>query len=78
MAGISARSKTFGFEPEVTANPPARGTTASWRINDVPISYFGRTSDEGKKIGLKDAFTALDRILRTGRSADRAFWPRGC
>ena len=35
-----------------------------WRIYEVPISYSGRTYEEGKKIGLKDAFQALYCIVR--------------
>ena len=36
----------------------------AWRIYEVPISYSGRTYEEGKKIGLKDAFNALYCIVR--------------
>ena len=36
----------------------------SWRIYEIPISYSGRTYEEGKKIGLKDAFNALYCIVR--------------
>ena len=50
----------FGFEPEVTAKVVAAG----WRVYEVPISYAGRTYEEGKKIGLKDAFNALFCIIR--------------
>jgi hypothetical protein len=57
------RSDRFGFEPEVTAKV-ARRRGPSWRIYEVPISYAGRTYEEGKKIGLKDAFNALWCILR--------------
>jgi glycosyltransferase involved in cell wall biosynthesis len=48
-------SKRFGFEPEVTIKV-ARG---DWRIYEVPISYAGRSYEEGKKIGVKDGFEAL-------------------
>ena len=50
----------FGFEPEITAKVARRG----YRIYEVPISYYGRTYDEGKKIGWKDAFSALWTIVR--------------
>jgi glycosyltransferase involved in cell wall biosynthesis len=63
LAGIKLRSNRFGFEPEITAKI-ARKRNPSWRIYEVPISYSGRTYEEGKKIGLKDAFTALYCILR--------------
>jgi glycosyltransferase involved in cell wall biosynthesis len=56
------KSDRFGFEPEVTAKI-ARHRPA-WRIYEVPISYAGRTYEEGKKIGLKDAFSALACIIR--------------
>jgi glycosyltransferase involved in cell wall biosynthesis len=63
LHGITVRSNRFGFEPEVTAKI-ARKRNPAWRIYEVPISYSGRTYEEGKKIGLKDAFTALYCILR--------------
>jgi glycosyltransferase involved in cell wall biosynthesis len=46
----------FGFEPEVTVKLSRR---KGIRIYEVPISYRGRTYDEGKKVGLKDGFRAL-------------------
>ncbi len=55
---IQLKSNRFGFEPEVTAKI-ARGRIPRWRIFEVPVSYSGRTYEEGKKIGLKDAFNAL-------------------
>jgi glycosyltransferase involved in cell wall biosynthesis len=57
---IELREDRFGFEPEVTAKV-ARG---GWRIYEVPISYWGRTYAEGKKIGWKDAFRGLWCTLR--------------
>jgi glycosyltransferase involved in cell wall biosynthesis len=57
---VQIKSNRFGFEPEITAKV-ARG---KWRIFEVPISYSGRTYEEGTKIGLKDAFHALYCILR--------------
>ena len=55
------RSDRFGFEPEVTAK--IAKSRPKWRIFEVPISYSGRTYEEGKKIGLKDAFNALWCII---------------
>lgn len=52
----------FGFEPEVTA----KVARMRCRIYEVPISYWGRDYSEGKKIGLKDAFSAVYCILRYG------------
>jgi glycosyltransferase involved in cell wall biosynthesis len=63
IQGIRLRSNRFGFEPEVTAKVAKRRSPA-WRIYEVPISYSGRTYEEGKKIGLKDAFSALYCIIR--------------
>jgi glycosyltransferase involved in cell wall biosynthesis len=63
LQGITIRSDRFGFEPEVTAKI-ARRRTPPWRIYELPISYNGRTYEEGKKIGLKDAFNAFYCILR--------------
>jgi glycosyltransferase involved in cell wall biosynthesis len=63
LQGITLRSNRFGFEPEVTAKI-ARRRNPSWRIYEIPISYSGRTYEEGKKIGLKDAFNAFYCILR--------------
>jgi glycosyltransferase involved in cell wall biosynthesis len=63
IQGINLKSNRFGFEPEITAKI-ARKRKPAWRIYEVPISYSGRTYEEGKKIALKDAFTALYCILR--------------
>jgi glycosyltransferase involved in cell wall biosynthesis len=63
IQGINLKSNRFGFEPEVTAKI-ARKRNPSWRIYEVPISYSGRTYEEGKKIGLKDLFSAFYCILR--------------
>src|SRR5262245_37904825 len=57
IKGMPLKSNRFGFEPEVTAKIAKR--RPSWRVYEVPISYSGRTYEEGKKIGLKDAFNAL-------------------
>lgn len=62
IQSMTLRSNRFGFEPEVTAKL-ARHRPAV-RIYEVPISYAGRTYEEGKKIGLKDAFNALYCIIR--------------
>jgi glycosyltransferase involved in cell wall biosynthesis len=63
LEGVKLRSNRFGFEPEITAKI-ARRRTPAWRVYEVPISYAGRTYEEGKKIGLKDAFNALYCIVR--------------
>jgi len=63
LADLCLKSNRFGFEPEVTAKI-AKHRNPKWRIYEVPISYSGRTYEEGKKIGLKDAFTAFYCIVR--------------
>jgi glycosyltransferase involved in cell wall biosynthesis len=65
IQNMTLRSNRFGFEPEVTAKiARKRSGQPRWRIYEVPISYSGRTYEEGKKIGLKDAFQALYCIVR--------------
>ncbi len=65
IQGMKLKSNRFGFEPEVTAKMARKKADGSrWRIYEVPISYSGRTYEEGKKIGLKDAFQALYCIVR--------------
>lgn len=58
---IKIEEKRFGFEPEITAKI---AKLKNIRVYEVGISYFGRTYDEGKKIGLKDAFRAFICILK--------------
>jgi len=65
IQGMNLKSDRFGFEPEVTAKVARkRADGSNWRIYEVPISYSGRTYEEGKKIGLRDAFNALWCIVR--------------
>jgi hypothetical protein len=65
IQSIELKSNRFGFEPEVTAKVARkRKGQARWRVYEVPISYSGRTYEEGKKIRLKDAFQALYCIVR--------------
>ena len=54
-------SDDFGFEPEVTAKILRRGDV---RLYEVPISYYGRTYDEGKKITWRDGFRAVAVLVR--------------
>lgn len=62
LKDIALKSNRFGFEPEITAKIAKHHP--KWRIYEVPISYSGRTYEEGKKIGLKDAIQAFFCILR--------------
>ena len=57
---LDLQSRDFGIEPEITQKVAAMRA----RIFEVPISYNGRTYEEGKKIGLKDAFKAVYTIVR--------------
>ncbi len=61
IQGIKLEEKRFGFEPEVTAKI---SRVPKIRIYEVGISYYGRTYEEGKKIGWKDAFRALYCIIK--------------
>jgi glycosyltransferase involved in cell wall biosynthesis len=60
------RSRGFGFEPEVTIKIARLGC----RIYEVPIGYEGRTEEEGKKIGFKDAVTGTLAMIRAWLSTD--------
>jgi glycosyltransferase involved in cell wall biosynthesis len=60
LAKIQIRSDRFNFEPEITAKV-AKGRL---RIYEVPISYSGRTYEEGKKIGFVDGISALWSIIK--------------
>jgi glycosyltransferase involved in cell wall biosynthesis len=63
---IPIRSNRFGIEPEITIKFAKRQAS----IYEVPISYHGRTYDEGKKIGAKDAVSALWVIFRNWVARD--------
>jgi dolichol-phosphate mannosyltransferase len=60
LQNIKLEEKRFGFEPEITAKVARLGC----RIYEVGISYYGRTYEEGKKIGWKDGIGALWCILK--------------
>lgn len=60
---LDLREKRFGFEPEVTIKI---SRIPGIRIYEVGISYYGRTYEEGKKIGAKDGFRAIYCILKYG------------
>jgi glycosyltransferase involved in cell wall biosynthesis len=63
LEGLALESDGFGFEPEITAKI-ARKRSPAWRVREVPIRYAGRNYAEGKKIGLRDGFSALWCIVR--------------
>ncbi|MBE1159179.1 glycosyltransferase family 2 protein [Dyella acidiphila] len=60
IQGIAIEENRFGFEPEITA----KLAKTRCRIYEVGISYYGRTYEEGKKIGWKDGFRALYCIVK--------------
>ncbi len=62
LQALTLREDRFGFEPEITAKLARAGA----RIYEVPISYSGRTYEEGKKIGWKDGVRAFWCIWRYG------------
>lgn len=60
LHGIIINENRFGVEPELTAKVARK----KLRIYEVPISYYGRTYEQGKKIGWRDGFRALWSIVR--------------
>ena len=61
VQGLNLKEKRFGFEPEVTAKI---SRIPKVRIYEVGISYYGRTYEEGKKIGWRDGFRAIYCIVK--------------
>ena len=61
LQSLDLKERRFGFEPEVTAKI---SRVKGIRIYEVGISYYGRTFEEGKKIGWKDGFRAIYCILK--------------
>lgn len=61
IQSIDIEETRFGFEPEITAKV---AKLRNVRIYEVGISYYGRTYDEGKKIGWKDGFRAIYCIIK--------------
>lgn len=64
IQGIKIEENRFGFEPEITA----KVAKLHCRIYEVGISYYGRTYDEGKKIGWRDGVRAIYCIVKYGLS----------
>ena len=61
IKSLDLKEKRFGFEPEVTAKI---SRVKDIRIYEVGISYYGRTYDDGKKIGWKDGLRAIFSVLK--------------
>ncbi len=66
IQSIEIEEKRFGFEPEITAKLAKKGCV----IYEVGISYYGRTYEEGKKIGWKDGLRAIYCILKYNLLSD--------
>lgn len=60
IQSVDIEEKRFGFEPEITAKIAGMKV----RIKEVPISYYPRTNEEGKKIGFKDGLRAIYCIIK--------------
>jgi glycosyltransferase involved in cell wall biosynthesis len=60
LQGLNLESNGFGIEPEITAKIFKRG----YRVYEIPITYDGRSYEEGKKIGWKDGVVALWVLLK--------------
>jgi hypothetical protein len=71
IQSIPIEEDRFGFEPEITVKLAKRGL----RIYEVGISYWGRTYEEGKKIGWTDAFRALWCLLKYSVRQQRVLGP---
>ena len=69
IQAIDIEEKRFGVEPEITAKIAEMAREQGIAVYEVGISYHGRTYEEGKKIGLKDAVRAFWCILKYNTSA---------
>jgi glycosyltransferase involved in cell wall biosynthesis len=61
LKSLNLKEQRFGFEPEVTVKI---SKIPKIRIYEIGVSYYGRTYEEGKKIGMKDAFRAVYCIIK--------------
>ena len=73
LRSLDLRENSFGLEPEITGKVCRR----KLRIYELPISYYGRTHDEGKKITWRDGFRAIWVLVRVRLSDDRRQDGRG-
>jgi len=60
IQSVDIKENRFGFEPEITSKVSKLGI----KIKEVPISYYPRSNEEGKKIGFKDGLRALYVICK--------------
>ena len=70
LNNIELKSNRFGFEPEFTAKIAKENLV----IYELPISYYGRTYDDGKKITWRDGFAAIFHILRYNLTPKSSFY----
>ncbi len=70
IQSIQLKEQRFGFEPEVTAKI---ARVPNIRIYEVGISFYGRTYEEGKKIGWRDGFRAIYCIIKYNMFKRRAY-----
>lgn len=68
IQSIPIEEDRFGFEPEITAKLAQKVREENLRLYEVGISYFGRTYEEGKKIGMRDALRAFWVIWKYNNS----------
>jgi glycosyltransferase involved in cell wall biosynthesis len=61
IEGLEIRSRRFDIEPEITAKILK---AKKWRVYEMPISYYGRTYEEGKKITWRDGGAAIWTLIR--------------
>jgi len=73
VPALDLQERGFGVDAEITAKI-ARG---GFRVFEVPVSYFGRSRSEGKKIRLKDGFSALGALAKYARGGRPTLVPRG-
>ena len=74
IRSLELTSEGFGFEPEVTAKILRRGDV---RLYELPISYYGRTYAEGKKVSWRDGARAVYQLIRFRFGRDGAPPPQG-
>ncbi len=66
IQSVDITENRFGFEPEITAKISAKVRRGEIRMGEVSISYYPRTVEDGKKIGIKDGVRAIYCILKFG------------
>jgi hypothetical protein len=70
---LKVNGRRFDIEPDVTA----RVLRLGYRIHEVPISYYARSREEGKKLGWRDGVAALVGLVRLRLESDRGLFGAG-